>query len=167
MVSPLAVPHDAEVSKANFAIDLHADSVTCPQGHITTTYKLVKDNPGRPVKSFTFDRVICETCPLFTRCVHSQTQGRTVTLHYHEALLQAARQRQRTAEFKEIYKLRAAVERKIAELTEHGSKQARYIGTVLSFLQAQWTGAAVNLKRLFKLFHGDMNWMRNVLQAIG
>jgi len=167
LVSPLAVPHDVEVSKANFAIDLHADSVTCPQGHITTTYKLVKDNPGRPVKSFTFDRVICETCPLFTRCVHSQTQGRTVTLHYHEALLQAARQRQRTAEFKEIYKLRAAVERKIAELTEHGSKQARYIGTVLSFLQAQWTGAAVNLKRLFKLFHGDMNWMRNVLQAIG
>jgi hypothetical protein len=51
--------------------------------------------------------------------------------------------------------MRAAVERKIAELAEHGSKQARYIGTVLSSLQAQWTGAAVNLKRLFKLFHGS------------
>ena len=62
--------------------------------------------------------------------------------------------------------LRAAVERKIAELTEHGSKQARYLGTVLSFLQAQWTGAVVNLKRLFKLFQGDMNWMRNVLKAM-
>jgi transposase len=166
LVSPLAVAHDAEVSKANFAIDLHANTVTCPQGHITTTYKLVKDNQGRPVKSFTFDRATCETCPLFTRCVHSQTRGRTVTLHYHEALLQAARQRQQTDEFKNTYKLRAAVERKIAELTKHGSKQARYIGTVLSFLQAQWTGAAVNLKRLFKLFQGDMNWMRNVLMAI-
>jgi hypothetical protein len=140
--------------------------VTCPRGHSATTYKLVKDNQGRPVKSFTFDRATCETCPLFARCVHSQTQGRTVTLHYHEALLQAARQRQRTDEFKETYKLRAAVERKIAELTEHGAKQARYLGLALSFLQAQWTGAAVNLKRLFKLFHGDMNWMRNVLIAI-
>jgi hypothetical protein len=167
LVSPLAVPHEAEVSKANFAIDLHAHTVMCPQGHITTTYKLVKDNQGRPVKSFTFDRAACETCPLFTRCVHSQTQGRTVTLHYHEALLQAARPRQQTDEFKNTYKLRTAVERKIAELTEHGSKQARYIGTVLSCLQAQWTGAAVNLKRLFKLFHGDMNWMRNILMAIG
>jgi transposase len=167
LVSPLAVPHDATVSKASFAIDLHANTVTCPQGHITTTYKLVKDNQRRPVKSFTFDRATCQTCPLFTRCVHSQTQGRTVTLHYHEALLQAARQRHQTDEFKNTYKLRAAVERKIAELAEHGSKQARYIGTVLSFLQAQWTGAAVNLKRLFKLFHGDMNWMRNILMAIG
>ncbi len=167
LVSPLAVPHDVEVSKANFAIDLHARTVTCPQGHITTTYKLIKDNQGRPVQSFTFDRATCATCPLFSRCVHSQTQGRTVTLHYHEALLQAARQRQHTDEFKETYKLRAAVERKIAELTEQGAKQARYLGTVLSGLQAQWTGAAINLKRLFKLFHGDMNWMRNVLLAIG
>jgi transposase len=167
LVSPLAVPHDAEVSKANFTIDLQAHTVTCPQGHITTTYKLVKDNQKRTVKSFTFERATCAACPLFARCVHSQTQGRTVTLHYHEALLQAARQRQQTAEFKDTYKLRAAVERKIAELTEHGSKQARYIGTVLSFLQAQWTGAAANLKRLFRLFEGDMNWMRNVLMAMG
>ncbi len=167
LVSPLAIPHDVEVSKVNFAIDLHACTVTCPQGHRTMIYKLVKDSQGRPVKSFTFDRATCETCPLFARCVHSQTLGRTVTLHYHEALLQAARQRQRTDEFKQTYKLRAAVERKIAELTEHGAKQARYLGTVLSFLQAQWTGAAVNLKRLFKLFHGDMNGLRNVLMAIG
>jgi len=167
LVSPLTVPRDVEVSKANFAIDLPDSTVTCPHGHTATTYKLVKDNQRRPVKSFTFDRATCETCPLFTRCVHSQTQGRTVTLHYHEALLQAARQRQRMDEFKATYKLRAAVERKIAELTEQGAKQARYIGTGLSFLQAQWTGAVVNLKRLFKLFHGDMNWMRNVLLAIG
>jgi transposase len=166
LVSPLAVAHDAEVSKANFAIDVRANTVTCPQGHTMTTYKLAKDNQGRAVKSFTFDRATCETCPLFARCVHSQTQGRTVTLHYHEALLQTARQRQHTDEFKDTYKLRAAVERKIAELTEHGSKQARYIGTVSSFLQAQWTGAVVNLKRLFKLFRGDMNWMRNILMAM-
>ena len=167
LVSPLAVPHDAEVSKANFAINLQANTVTCPQGQTMARYKVIKDSQGRPVKSFTFDRAGCETCPLFARCVHSKTQGRTVTLHYHEALLQAARQRQQTAEFKDTYKLRAAVERKIAELTQHGSKQARYLGSILSFLQAQWTGAAVNLKRLFKLFEGDMNWMRNVLMAMG
>jgi hypothetical protein len=99
--------------------------------------------------------------------VHSKTQGRSITLQYHEDLLQAARQRQATDEFKDRYKLRSAVERKIAELAEHGAKQAHYLGTVLSSLQAQWTGAVVNLKRLFKLFHGDMNWMRNVLLALG
>jgi hypothetical protein len=73
--------------------------------------------------------------------VHFQKgQRKVVKGQHHEALLQAARQRQQTDEFKDTYRLRAAVERKIAELTEHGSKQARYIGTVLSFLQAQWTG---------------------------
>jgi transposase len=167
LVSPLAVPHDAAVAKTAFTIDVPAHTVTCPQGHTLTTYTETKDKQGRPVKTFTFDRTTCEACPLFARCVHSKTQGRSITLHYHEDLLQAARLRQSTDEFKETYKLRPAVERKIAELTEHGSKQARYIGTLLSFLQAQWTGAAVNLKRLFKLFHGDMNWMRNVLMAIG
>jgi hypothetical protein len=100
--------------------------------------------------------------------VHFQKgQRKVVKGQHHEALLQAARQRQQTDEFKDTYRSRAAVERKIAELTEHGSKQARYIGTILSLLQAQWTGAAVNLKRLFKPFHGDMNGMRTILVARG
>jgi len=166
LVAPLAIPADAAVAKTAFAIDWSAKRVTCPQGQTTTTYTQTKDRLGRPVKTFTFDRVRCESCPLFARCVHSKGQGRSITLHYHEDLLQAARRRQRTEEFREIYKLRAAVERKIAELTEHGSKQARYLGTVKSFLQAQWTGAVVNLKRLFKLFQGDMNSMRKVLQSM-
>jgi len=167
LVSPLAVPHDAAVAKTAFTIDVLAHTVTCPQGHTLTSYTETKDKQRRLVKTFTFDRITCAACPLFARCVHSKTQGRSITLHYHENLLQAARLRQQTAEFKDTYRLRPAVERKIAELTEHGAKQARYLGTVLSGLQTQWTGAAVNLKRLFKLFQGDMNWMRNVLMAMG
>jgi hypothetical protein len=97
--------------------------------------------------------------------VRSKIQGRTVTLHYHEDLLKAARERQHTHEFKVTYKLRAAVERTIAELGGHGAKQARYIGTTKDLLQAQWTGAVVNLKRLFKLFRGDMNHMRTVMMV--
>ena len=44
-VSPLAVPHDAEVSKANFTIDLSASTVTCPRGHTTTTAKSLSEKP--------------------------------------------------------------------------------------------------------------------------
>ncbi len=167
LVSPLTVPPDAEGAKTAFTIDLSADTVTCPHSQTTTTYTVAKDDQGRPVKTFRFERKTCEACPLFARCVHSKTQGRSITRHFHEDLLQAARQRQQTDKFKATYKLRAAVERKIAELTEHGAKQARFIGTVKNFLPAQWTGAVVNLKRLFKLFQGDMNWMHNVLRAMG
>jgi transposase len=166
LVSPLAVPHDAEVAKAAFVIDLQTDQVTCPQGHTTTTYKVARDDQGRAVKTFSFDRATCAACPLFTRCVHSKIQGRSITVHYHEALLQAARLRQQTDEFKALYRLRVAVERKVAELAQHGSKQARYLGTVKDRLQAHWTGAGVNLKRLFKLFKGDMAWMRQILAAL-
>ena len=139
--------------------------MTCPRGHTTTTYRTIKDSQGRPTKSFAFDRSTCEACPLFPRCVRSKTQGRTITLHYHEDLLKAARERQHTHEFKVTYKLRAAVERTIAELGGHGAKQARYIGTTKDLLQSQWTGAVINLKRLFKLFGGDMYHMRAVMMV--
>jgi hypothetical protein len=166
LVSPLAVPPATAVAKPAFTIDLAADTVTCPQGHSTTTYTVGKDDQGRPVKTFVFDRKTCQACPLFERCVHSKTQGRSITLHFHEDVLQAARQRQATIEFKDTYRQRSAVERKIAELADHGAKLARYIGQLKNRLQAQWTGAALNLKRLFKLFHGDLVRMRQILSAL-
>jgi len=56
-----------------------------------------------------------------------------------------------TEGFKEIYnKRRPPIERKIAELIFHGLRKARYIGKRKSRLQALFTAAAVNLKRIFK-----------------
>lgn len=166
LVSPLPAPSDPEVDKTAFSIDLKAKRATCPQGQVATNPRTVKDPQGRPVLLFIFERSICEACPLFARCVHSKTHGRYLRTHYHEALLQAARQRQSTAEFKETYLLRVAIERKIADLVQHGLRQARYIGTAKDRLQAQWTGAAVNLRRLFTLFKGDTNHMRKVLATV-
>jgi transposase len=166
LVSPLAVPHNPDVAKTAFTIDLAANTVTCPQGHTTPTFMAEQDDQHRPVKTFVFERKTCEACPLFARCVRSKTQGRSIGVHYHEALLQAARQRQATAEFKDLYRQRPAVERKIAESSAHGAKQARYLGQLKNRLQAQWTGAVINLKRLFKLFQGDLPRMRQVLMAL-
>jgi hypothetical protein len=150
LVSPMSQPHDPEVAKSAFQIDLEARRATCPQGY-TVTGKDRKDRQGRPILAFTFARSDCETCPLFARCVHSKSAGRTVYTHVHEALLREARQRQQTDEFKEIYRLRGRVEGKIAELVGHGLRETRYRGEQKRQLQRLWTGAAVNLKRLFKL----------------
>jgi Transposase DDE domain len=98
--------------------------------------------------------------------VHSKTEGRTLTSHYHEALLQAARAQQATAEFKDTYRKRAAVERKIADLVRHGLRRARYLGRAKVRLQNHWIGAVVNLKRLFRLFQGNSGQMRQVLAAL-
>ena len=150
LVSPRSQPHDPEVDKSAFQIDIEAQRATCPRGH-TVTGKDRKDRQGRPILAFAFARSDCETCPLFARCVRSKSAGRTVRTHAHEALLREARQRQQTDEFKEIYSLRGRVEGKIAELVRHGLRETRYLGEQKRQLQRLWTGAAVNLKRLFKL----------------
>jgi transposase len=155
LVSPVATPQDPEVDKSAFQIDEVAGTLTCPGGETVAASREVKDAAGRPVKEFAFARETCLSCPLFERCVRSKIAGRMVTLNYHEDVLRAARQRQETDEFRTVYRGRSKVERKIAELMEHGLRQARYVGRKKKQLQALWTAAAVNLKRLFKLAKGD------------
>ena len=96
----------------------------------------------------------------------SKTEGRTVTLNHREDVLRAARARQETPEFREDYRERAKVERKLAELISHGLRQARYIGRRKKRLQAFWTAAVVNLKRLFKLIKGDTALLAGALARI-
>jgi transposase len=166
LVSPLPDASDPAVAKAAFTLDLAAPSATCPAGHTTTTVQAARDPQGRPVLRFHFPRAGCEACPLFSRCVHSQTEGRTLTTHYHEARLQAARERQATPEFQALYRQRAAVERKIADLMAHGLRRARYLGRLKVRLQNYWTGAVVNLKRLFRLCREDRPRLRQALAAM-
>lgn len=150
LVAPLRRGPDPEVDKAAFTIDLEQRLITCPCAH-QALGQAARDRLGRPILKFTFARPVCAACPLFEACVRSQKTGRTVTTHAQEQYLQAARQRQETAEFQELYRLRSRVERKIAELTGHGLRQTRYRGQPKRQLQRLWTGAAVNLKRLFTL----------------
>lgn len=155
LVVPLMQPPDPEVDKSAFALDLETQTATCPQGHVVT---------GRPGPSetlqFTFPRATCEACPLFQRCVKSKVAGRTVGTHPYESYLRQARARQQTDEFKIIYRRRSAVERKQAELVQHGLRHTRYLGQAKRQLQRLWTATVVNLKRLFRLCetrHADLS----------
>lgn len=150
LVAPLARPDDPEVDKSAFAIDLAARTATCPQSH-TVTGQASSPKLGLPTLRFAFPRATCEACPLFKRCVKSKTSGRTVQTHPYEAYLQAARQRQQTDEFKDTYRLRPPIERKQAELVDHGLRDTRYLGHPKRQLQRLWQAATVNLKRLFRL----------------
>ncbi len=152
LVSPMSRPRDPEVAKSAFQMDLDAKRASCPGGH-TASGRATHDRRGRSIMAFTFARSDCEACPLFARCVRSKLAGRTVTALAHEAYFQQARERQQTEEFKALYRLRGRIEGKIAELVRHGLRETRYLGEQKRQLQRLWTGAAVNLKRLFKLAH--------------
>jgi transposase len=163
LVAPVGKGGDPAVAKDAFTLGEEGASLTCPVGQTTTDWHEVKDPQGRTVKQFSFERSVCEACPLFARCVRSETKGRTVTLHDHEGVLRAARERQATPEFREQYRQRAGIERKIAEVMGQGLRQARYVGRKKQRLQAAWTVAVVNLKRLLTLAQHDPMGFREAL----
>ena len=150
LMAPVMQPQDPSVAKSAFQVDLEQQTAICPQGQ-TASGKPGPKEHGLPTLQFAFARATCAACPLFKRCVKSKVAGRTVSTGPYEAYLLDARLRQQTDEFKERYRLRSAVERKQAELVQHGVRETRYLGHPKRQLQRLWTAAVVNLKRLFRL----------------
>jgi hypothetical protein len=149
LVAPMATTADPTVAKSAFQIDLIAQTATCPAGHTVTGTS--SRQAGQPGVQFQFARATCQACPLFSRCVRSRVTGRTIRLDQYESYRQTLRRYQDTPEFKELYRRRSRVERKQAELVRHGLRRMRYVGAAKRQLQRLWTGAVVNLKRLFTL----------------
>jgi hypothetical protein len=95
-------------SKDRFAIDLDDNTVTCPAGQRVAIVALRRGG-GRATFA-----PHCNSCPLRLRCTVAR-KGRSITIHRHEALLQAARAEQATPEWIERYRAdRPIVERKMA-----------------------------------------------------
>jgi len=139
------------ISKEEFRVDLEKERVICPEGKMTTTCYKRKNSKKESTRIFLFPRKVCEFCIRRSECTTAKSSGRTITIGPDEEYLQKARERQRTEEFKKIYhSRRPAIERKIAELIYHGLRKTRYVGTRKSRLQALFTAAVVNLKRVFK-----------------
>lgn len=172
-------------SKDQFVIDLQANdgqgSVTCPAGVTTTDRRMARDGWDRPVPLFRFPAATCAACALRERCLGGPAgrsaqpkrapPGRQVQLHYHEAVLQAARAAQRTPEqrlaLRDRLRPRAKIERKIAELCRrHGLRHGRYLGLRKTGLQVVLTATLVNVKRLLTLTAANRGWAAGLAQAL-
>jgi len=137
---------------ADFTLDLAARQATCPAGQAAVTWKESRvpeapDDPQRREVQITFGAA-CADCPARSQCTTGQG-GRTLTVSAFHAELTARRAEQESEAFKERLKARAGIEGTISEFTRcHGARRARYRGTAKVRLQALFTGAAVNVKRL-------------------
>jgi len=105
---------------------------------------------------------LCATCPLRSDCT-SSPRGRSVTIHRHEALLQAARADQATPEWIEAYRSdRPIVERKIAHFVRRawGGRKARCRGLGRVSTDVDTRAGVLNLARLAVLGVGwsDSGW---------
>ena len=134
----------------HFQIDWDAESVACPGGKRSQYWTPGHGPSGKPTIQVQFRHADCRACALRAQCTRSKVGTRELTLHpraAHEAL-QAARQRQETADFKQDYAVRAGAEGTISQgAYTLGMRRARYIGVVRTHLQNVLTAAAMNITR--------------------
>jgi transposase len=128
----------------DFTVDENAGTVTCPNGltrHITAR------------RSVTFGAA-CRGCPLRQRCTTAK-DGRSLTLHPHDALLRQARRDWATRDdLRATYRRhRPMVERSIAWLIgpKGRCRQLRYHGVTTNDWWLHTRMAGLNLRRLLNL----------------
>jgi hypothetical protein len=142
-------------TKREFKIDLDKNAVTCPAGHTTTTFGMVKDpgGSGELVPKFRIPAVVCRDCPVRERCgsLQAKGQGKAITLNLHEREIQDAQAYNATPAAKVALRKRSAIERLISHLVRMGMRQARFFGLHRVEFQAHMTAAAYNFQRYMTL----------------
>jgi len=137
---------DGHFPKDRFRIDLEAQTVTCPN---EVTAPLTPNSSGALARF----GAACASCPLRSECTDSPN-GRVVTVGPYEALLAAARERQKDPAWQQDYRAhRPKVERKLAHMLRrrHGGRRARVRGRPRVDQDWKLLAAAVNLARLATL----------------
>jgi DDE family transposase/transposase-like protein DUF772 len=151
LIGPAPAPPDnneGRFTTEKFQIDVEERKAICPAGKLNTKCsRLVEKQSGRV--SFRFEwSTHCAGCPLRQQCVAPKQKHRMIVVGEHHSALQARRQEQQTAAFKQRMKHRNGIEGTQSELVRgHGLRQACYRGLIKVRLQNYFIGAACNVKR--------------------
>lgn len=166
LIGPVAEDHQWQARAQNgydvahFAVDWTARVVTCPQGRQSVRWSGVQTAHG-PMIHVDFAAVECTPGPARALCTRAARQPRGLTLQpqAEHGAIQAARRRQRTEAFTEVYAARAGCEGTLSQAVRaFGLRQARYHGLAKTHLQHLATAAAINVHRIG-------NWFSDVPRA--
>jgi transposase len=139
----------------HFSIDWEAETVTCPQGRISSSWTPVQE-AGKSLIRVKFSQSDCKVCPSRASC--TGTTRRSMTLHPKEQMqaLFAARKREETDEFKDTYRHRAGIEGTHSQgVRTMGLRRSRYIGLRKTHLGHVAIAAAINLIQLMSFLRGE------------
>ena len=139
----------------HFSIDWDAETVTCPQGRVSSSWTPVQD-AGKSLIKVKFSQSDCKVCPARASC--TGTTRRSMTLHPKERMqaLFAARKREETDEFKDTYRHRAGIEGTHSQgVRTMGLRRSRYIGLRKTHLGHVAIAAAVNVIQLMSWLRGE------------
>ena len=136
---------------SQFQIDWEREVVICPMGKTSRCWWPAKGPRGKPTIQVHFGKQDCLACESRARCTKSDSTPRGLTLQpkKQQLALQAARQRQITAEFRETYALRSGIEGTIGQAADKlKMRRSRYRGLAKTHFQHLITAAAINVKRV-------------------
>ncbi len=140
----------------HFCIDWEAKTVTCPQGRTNSSWTPVQD-AGKSLIKVKFSISDCKVCPSRASC--TGTTRRSMTLHPKEQMqaLFAARKREETDGFKDIYRHRAGIEGTHSQAVRTmGLRRSRYIGLRKTHLGHVAVATAVNVIQLMSWLRGEV-----------
>lgn len=145
-----------------FTIDWEQQKAICPNGQVSQVWtENRKDKAGHPRIYARFAKSSCQACPVRADCTRSPEGPRTLSFkpRMEFEILQWARQREHTQEFKERYAKRAGIEGTISQGTRSFDlRRSRYIGQPKTHLQHILIAVAINLARF-------VDWINHVPQA--
>lgn len=131
-------------SKADFLIDVRAETITCPAGEV---------EPFDPGETVHFDPEVCGACPLRTNCTQAASgKGRSVSIAKDEARQKEFRKLQETSTGRSALRQRVAVEHALAHVAARKGDHARYIGVRKNLFDLRRSAAIQNLEELHRLY---------------
>jgi len=133
-----------------FQVDWEAQSATCPQGQRSIGWYPEKDSQQEPIVRIVFGSKTCLACLCRSQCSKAKNGGRTLVLRAEgrHQILQAARERQQTETFKQIYRKRSGIEGTLSQaVRSSGLRRSRYAGRAKTHLQNIAIAVATNIKR--------------------
>jgi hypothetical protein len=150
LVAPL-VPYDERSERFgpdDFTLSPDGQRLTCPQGQVSDKAYRSQSSEGR---NFRFFADQCQGCPLAEKCRGDKTPAdhmRQVFISDHRSVLALARTYAQTPDFLADLKLRALIERIIANLVRyHDGRYARRRGRLNCDYQAKMNATAFNIRQ--------------------
>jgi transposase len=139
----------------HFSIDWETETVTCPQGRVSSSWSPVQD-AGKTLIKVKFAQFDCTVCSSRADC--TGTTRRSLTLHPKEQMqaLFVARAREGTDVFKEVYRHRAGIEGTHSQgVRAMGLRRSRYSGQRKTHLGHVALVSAINVIQLMSYLRGE------------
>jgi len=133
---PFPLRNAGRFTKADFALDLLAQRITCPEGQ---SVPLQLGHVAR------FPSIVCAACPSRSRCTTAAKAGRSLSIHAAEPLLLELRQARAEPAGRAALRERTFVEHGLAAVSRSQGRKARYLGVRKNLFDVRRHAAVANL----------------------